>query len=218
MRKTKQDALATRSAILDAAERLFHERGVAVTSLQDIAQAAGVTRGAIYWHFKDKADLFDAMMQRVILPMEASADKLLAPGAEAPPLARLREHIAALFAYIAGNEQVRRVFDIAINRTEYVNDLAGAREQRDAGRRDYVQRLHETLAAAQRQGALAAGLPLAAATTGLFALVDGLIRSWTEDPQSFDLPAVGRLAVDRYLAGLAPPAPAPTGKGAARRR
>lgn len=77
-RRTKKDALLTRSALLDAAECLFQERGVSRTSLADIARAAGVTRGAVYWHFKDKADLFGAMLERVTLPLEADMGRLLA--------------------------------------------------------------------------------------------------------------------------------------------
>ncbi|MBV5333220.1 TetR family transcriptional regulator, partial [bacterium] len=64
-RKTKEEAQETRKAILDAAETVFQERGVSRTSLAEIATAAGVTRGAIYWHFANKAELFDAMIQRV---------------------------------------------------------------------------------------------------------------------------------------------------------
>ena len=69
-RRTKADAQTTRNNLLDAAEQLFLSRGVSHTSLNDIATAAGTTRGAIYWHFKDKADLFNAMMERVTLPLE----------------------------------------------------------------------------------------------------------------------------------------------------
>ena len=70
-RRTKEEAQETRHRILDTAERVFLKKGVARTSLADVADAAGVTRGAIYWHFKNKADLFEAMMDRVSLPMEA---------------------------------------------------------------------------------------------------------------------------------------------------
>ncbi|WP_141397381.1 TetR family transcriptional regulator, partial [Polaromonas sp. AER18D-145] len=70
VRRTKEDALATRHKLLDAAEHLFQAQGVSRTSLQDIARRAGATRGAVYWHFKDKADLFNAMMERVTLPLE----------------------------------------------------------------------------------------------------------------------------------------------------
>ena len=71
-RRTKPDALATRCKLLDTAEHLFHLEGVSGTSLQDIALHAGSTREAIYWHFKDKAELFNAMMGRITLPMEAA--------------------------------------------------------------------------------------------------------------------------------------------------
>jgi TetR/AcrR family acrAB operon transcriptional repressor len=53
-RRTKEEAAATRESILDAAEQLFVKQGVSRTTLQHIATAAGVTRGAIYWHFNDK--------------------------------------------------------------------------------------------------------------------------------------------------------------------
>src|SRR5688500_12124271 len=62
-RRKKEDALETRHRILDTAARVFLKKGTARTSLDDIAAAAGVTRGAIYWHFKNKIDLFDAMAQ-----------------------------------------------------------------------------------------------------------------------------------------------------------
>ena len=52
-RRTRDEALETRNTILDTAERVFSERGVSHTTLADIAAAAGVTRGAIYWHFKN---------------------------------------------------------------------------------------------------------------------------------------------------------------------
>ena len=59
-RRTKEDAEATRNKLLDAAAEVFFAKGVAGASLSEVAQAAGLTRGAIYWHLKDKVDLFDA--------------------------------------------------------------------------------------------------------------------------------------------------------------
>lgn len=56
-RRTKEKALLTRESILDAGERLFVERGYWPVSLEDIAESAGVTRGALYWHFSGKGDL-----------------------------------------------------------------------------------------------------------------------------------------------------------------
>ena len=90
VRKTKEEARETRNRILDAAEQVFYDKGVSRTSLADIAAQAGVTRGAIYWHFANKGDLFTAMFDRVLLPLdELSA----AMGESTDPLARLAEKL-----------------------------------------------------------------------------------------------------------------------------
>ncbi len=202
-RKTKEEAQATRERLLDAAEHLFQRRGVATTSLHDIACEAGVTRGAVYWHFADKSDLIDAMLRRVFLPMQSQSDSLLARPGDATPLAHLREHVAGMLGTIAADEQVRRVIDITSNKVEYVEALGPVREHRAALRQDYIGRLERTLARAQALGELARDLPARALAIGLFALVDGLVRHWVIEPASFDLRRVGTAAVDRYLSGLA---------------
>src|SRR5438270_1201693 len=126
-RRTREEALATRAQILDAAERVFHDKGVAHASLEDIAAAAQVTRGAIYWHFRDKAELFDAMMQRVVLPVEAISE-----GADcceqADPLELLRRTAIDVLLRTARDAKTRRVFEIAYHKCEYVGDAAGVRE------------------------------------------------------------------------------------------
>ena len=91
VRRTKEEAQETRSRIIDAAEQVFHSKGVASASLEEIAAAAEVTRGAIYWHFKDKAELFDAMMQRVVLPVEDMLETTSCGGVT-DPLEMLRLH------------------------------------------------------------------------------------------------------------------------------
>lgn len=78
MRRTKEDSEKTRTAILLAAEELFLEKGVSHTSLEQIARAAGVTRGAVYWHFQNKAHLFNEMLNQVRLPPEQLTERLSA--------------------------------------------------------------------------------------------------------------------------------------------
>ncbi len=56
-RKTKEDAEETKDSILEAATKVFMDKGFSNASLEQIAKKAGVTRGAIYWHFKNKMDI-----------------------------------------------------------------------------------------------------------------------------------------------------------------
>ena len=200
-RRTKQDAERTRARILDMAEREFQRRGVSRTSLEQIARAAGVTRGAVYWHFRNKADLFNAMLNRVTLPLEA---EILKSGERTldDPVAQIRNsYVAALRATVA-DPQARRVFEVALFKVEHGHALRGGHARRLAGLRHRVANVARGLRRAARLGLWKSALPARAAAQGVEALVDGLISNWMIDPQAFDLVRVGEQALDAYLRGL----------------
>ncbi len=200
-RKTKEDALATRELILDAAERVFHLRGVSRTSLQEIAKDAGLTRGAIYWHFENKGELFHAMIQRVTLPMMARNTEIT-PADEARPLDKIRQNTAAALHQIANDPQVRRVFEIATQKVEYVDELLSVREHHITGRNECIDDTHRLMQLARDQGQIRTDLDLRSATLGVFALIGGLKYNWLLEPEAFDLEAVGAQILETYLAGL----------------
>ncbi|WP_423457618.1 TetR family transcriptional regulator [Ottowia sp. VDI28] len=158
-RRTKEDAQATRTALLDAAERVFQLRGVSRTSLSDIAQAAGVTRGALYWHFKDKAALFNAMMERVTLPLEGGLCLSGAAAAAADPVAEMRQGLVHALRQIARDEQTRRVLEIATMMVEHIEELSAVRERHLQAQREHVERLRTTLEEASRQRGCASRCP-----------------------------------------------------------
>lgn len=201
VRRTKADAQATRHQILDAAEAEFLSRGVAHTRLQDVAVAAGVTRGAIYWHFQDKAELFNAMMERALLPCEGAAERALEVAGD-HPLAQLTEMALGPLRVLAESAQVQRVFRIAMHQTEYTAELEPVQQRYKEGIGEFQLQLVETLMRAEAQGLLRPGLPIEAVALGLFALVDGLMHNWTLEPGRYDLMASGEVAVRTYVEGL----------------
>src|SRR3954470_10725133 len=80
---------ATRGALIAAGRRLFGERGYAGVGTEEVVAAAGVTRGALYHHFRDKRDLFRAVfveseqdllraVAEVVLPVEGHYARLAA--------------------------------------------------------------------------------------------------------------------------------------------
>jgi TetR/AcrR family transcriptional regulator, acrAB operon repressor len=198
-RRTKEDALATRHCLLDAAERVFQSKGVSATSLADIATAAGTSRGAIYWHFKDKAALYNAMIERVSLPLEHAITG--APD-RCDPLTSLRQAIMAALDKTANDPQTRRVFEVATHKVEYVESLGAVRQRHLDVRTECVTGMKQVLQRAARERGVSLPITADAAARGLHALVDGLIQNWLLDPKAFNLPRMGRQVLDRYLAGL----------------
>ena len=206
-RRTKDDALATRDHILDAAELVFEQRGVSRCSLQEIAQAAGVTRGAIYWHFENKADLANAMFKRVTLPLEEQIHRSADPDL-ADPLLEVRNSLLNALRTTMTDPQVQRVFTIATQKVEYVDELLAVRERRVNTRNGCLHHVEIGLKRAMAAGRIDRRVPASTVAVGLHALVDGLIINWLLDPTAFDLVKVGTQALDAYLAGLALKAPA----------
>ena len=200
-RRTKQDADATRSRLLDAAELVFYEKGVSRASLNDIACAAGLTRGAIYWHFKDKGDLFNAMMDRVTSPLQEASCESSAMGCVSP-LQRLRERVELVQRSIATDERMWRVFEIALFRVEYVDEMAVARDRHIEGCTTFQAKLELDLQAAAAHEGVTLAQGSLAAVIGLRAVFEGLMHSWLLNKDQFDLVAVSRVAVDTYLNGL----------------
>ena len=72
MRRTKADSMQTRAALIEAALDLFDEQGVSKTTLAQVATRASVTRGAVYWHFSNKEDLFAALCDFIFAEFEQS--------------------------------------------------------------------------------------------------------------------------------------------------
>lgn len=201
VRRTKEDAQVTRNSLLDAAKWLFQAQGVSRTSLNDIARKAGTSRGAIYWHFKDKADLFNAMMERVTLPLEQAFENVARESAVAP-LEEVREALRGALHLIATDERTRRVFEVATQKVEYVDELQAVRLRHLAVRNEFIAQVEQGLKLAAANQKLASVISMSAAAQGLHAMVDGLIQNWLLDTSAFALAETGAQVIDVYLAGV----------------
>ncbi len=200
-RRTKEEAQATRSHILDTAELVFEQHGVSGTSLNEIAIAAGLTRGAIYWHFDDKADLFNAMMDRVTLPLEARDEAGGFTGDDIT-LSQVRGGFVDLLRKVINDPQLRRVLGIAAHKVEYVGAMDAVRERHLKMRNSCLDDLERALKRAVRTGQMPKGISPRAGAIGLLALFDGLLLNWMLDRANFNLLRVGGQVFDAYVRGL----------------
>jgi TetR/AcrR family acrAB operon transcriptional repressor len=185
-RRTKEEAQETRNRILDAAEHVFFEKGVSRTSLGDIAQQAGVTRGAIYWHFANKGDVFTAMFDRVLLPLDELGAASLDP-LEADPLGRLKEIVCWCLRSTATDPQRRRVFDILFLKCEFVEDMGPVMARHQTNMREGTQKIEGALKNAVSKNQLPADLDTQRAATIVHAFVGGCLRDMLVLPDTVDL-------------------------------
>lgn len=200
-RKTKTAALATRNQILDAAERVFGDRGVARTSLHEIAESAGLTRGAVYWHFKDKYDLLSALWQRCLLPLEA-AFAVIDAEHDDDALTRIRAKVRGVAARIVHDPRTRNMMGIVLLRCEMVDEIAAAQQMIVGEREDCLQQMACEFRSAVAAGQLRADVDPDAAAIDLHGIIDGLCYHWLLEPTRFDFEARVTACTDAWLAGL----------------
>ena len=211
MRRTQADAAATREAILDATEEVFLEHGVARSSLEQIARRAGVTRGAIYWHFTDKRDLFAAMVERVRLPLQDVADAYRQRSGGKDPLGLLRQLCSLVLARLDEDRHHRNVYQILMNRCEYAGEMNPVFERQKAIDEESLRKVEEDFRRARRLGQLAPSVEPRVATLALYSLMYGIHLTWLREPDCFCLRKDGEAMVDLFFAGLHDATAAPTG-------
>ncbi|MQW85377.1 TetR family transcriptional regulator [Sinorhizobium saheli] len=197
MRRTKADAEATRQKILNAAERMFYFKGVSNTTLEDVAKEAGVTRGAIYWHFANKTDLFLALYQAVPLPHEDMIAREIETEAF-DTLAIVESATSDWLETLARDEQRQRILAIML-RCDYDNDMSMVLErQREIDER-HDATLELAFTRALERGQLQESWTPSSATRALRWMMMGLCTEWLLFGRRFDLVAEGRDALRRLF-------------------
>ena len=186
VKRTKEEAEQTRQALLDAAMTVFHQRGVARASLDQIACAAGLTRGALYWHFKNKEHLFEALCERHLAVMHEEMHHMLENDSPQAWDTLVQTHIGFL-QRLAEDETFRQFFAILHLKCEETSDMEGItvilRNYRYLWHRQTIQALRM----GQRHGRLPATLQVEKACVLQISAFLGLVTAWLSEPDSFDM-------------------------------
>lgn len=112
-KKTKEDAEKTRLALLDSALEVISQNGLVKTTLNQIAIHAGVSRGAIYWHFEDKNALITALWEEQLKPQHQLMQQIGSSDAAEIPAKML--HIAhSLFSQLLHNHKLQTLAKLSM--------------------------------------------------------------------------------------------------------
>jgi AcrR family transcriptional regulator len=182
--------------LLDAAVRLFAEKGFDGTSVQEIVERAAVTKGAMYHYFKSKDDLLYAIYHELISQQLADLERILASGLS--PAGTVRAIIVDLVETTTARLASAAVFAQEMHKLAD-EPMAALRAQR----RRYHESLRDLIADGQKSGAFA---PVASADT-VTLVVFGLINQlpqWYQPDGPKSPRHLGDEVADFILAGLSP--------------
>jgi AcrR family transcriptional regulator len=177
-----------RERLLDAAAQVFTERGYRAASVEDIAAAAGVTKGAVYWNFQGKEDLFFALIDERV---DRRARELMGVTEQAPREAATAPLISRGITSIVEEQQA-----LILLLGEYWS-LAVRDEKLRVGYVERQRALRDSLARALEARHRTTGVPLTvpagALATGIIALAIGLAQERIADPEAVPEDLLGEL-------------------------
>lgn len=184
-RPCKADSDQTRDKILDAAELEFLERGFSRSTLNGIAKRAGVTRGAIYWHFSDKVALFDGMLERVQLPMESFLCDAVRVGQ--PPLEALYQVCRESILMLLNSPRSQRVYTILFHRCERVAELSDLISRENHMRETMQKQVEQLIEQGQRDGSVRSQSSPQTLAWALKSYMSGIYTLWLREPDEIEL-------------------------------
>ncbi|MCW8195909.1 TetR family transcriptional regulator [Proteobacteria bacterium 005FR1] len=200
-RKTKAEALATRADILDAAIQVFMDKGVAGATLEQIAEAAGVTRGAIYWHFKNKLEIFRELNNEV----QSSFVQTLLEDLDREheePLEQLRELCIELLVDLERNPRKRSILLILFLRCDYSGEMAAELQQQQENQRKNVRVFANYFKRAIDKGHLAREVDPNVLSMSLMCYLSGIVFESFRCPGALNLKSNAGKLVDQFFSGL----------------
>ena len=199
MRRTKEEAARTRDAIVEAALACFDDHGIAHATLDEIAAAAGVTKGAVYHHFGGKRAILHEIRERVSLPLLDKADTALLAAGPRPALERIERFLLAIIDLVETDARTRRALGVMHFKCEYVGDMGEELAGMLRNHRHLIDALETAYKQARREGALLPGISprVAALTTAAF--LNGLVRVWLIDAIRDGVRKLAREAVRTHM-------------------
>lgn len=200
-RKTKEEAEATKEAILEAAAKVFVDKGVAKASLEEIASEAGVTRGAVYWHFKNKCDIFAALHDQLYVTFSEMILQGLEKGCP-HPLHQLKSLCVDLLLDLERNQQKKRVLTIFFLRCDYSGEMQCFLEYQQEQRKKSMELFSRFFKRAIEKGYLPKDSDPCLLTHSLVCYITGIAFEYLRYPKLIDLEKSSSVLMDQYFQNM----------------
>jgi AcrR family transcriptional regulator len=200
-RKTKEDAAETRESILESATKVFIENGFSNTSLEQIAIKAGVTRGAIYWHFKNKMDIFRALHDQLYTPFSETILKDLEVD-NPEPLKQLEELCIQLFIDLEDIPQRKRILTIFFLKCDYSGEMQKVLECQNDRKKDSMKLFAKYFDRAREKGHISKDSDSYILTVSLMCYITGIVYEYLRNPKIINLQKDIKKLISSFFIGI----------------
>ncbi len=200
MRRTKEEAEKTRLALLKAALSVFSQKGYAATTLEDVAKEAGMTRGAIYWHFGSKAELYSALLAEYSARGGEIVQAAVAEGGSMVEI--LRRIFIRLLIAVESDPALRAVMEINLFKTEYSPELSDTLSMQVENGRILLSGISQAMEQGIEAGELRSDMEAEDLARAFIAFQNGVLHLWLIDPVAFDLGARAPQMAEILIQGI----------------
>ncbi len=185
MRRTKEEAEATRQSIFKTALKVFSRKGYSATRLEDIAKQAGVTRGAIYWHFKNKFDLYYSLMAESFSGYEKRVKEIVET--KGAPLDRIRKLMKETLVSLEMDEEYRAAEEIMFFKTELTDKLEDPMQEIVNHNQWLKSTMESLIKDSIKSGEINPDTNPRIAALALISYLNGLEMTWLMDTTAFSI-------------------------------
>ncbi len=201
VRRTKEEAQETRSKILNAASKVFCDKGYANSSLEDVAKEANVTRGAIYWHFKNKTDIFEALHDELRCPLI----KLLLNDLETDhysPIDQLQENCTKFLIDLSKNDHLQRVLTLFMKKSDYSGELEYCKKIHTKNKSEQLKLFSDYFDRAKPENKQLQHLDSDSMALSISCFMKGIIIEFLDNPTTMNIEKRAPQMMEIFFSGL----------------
>ena len=200
MRRTKEEAEITRQLLLKKALAVFSKKGYAATTLEDIAREAEVTRGAIYWHFGGKAELYNTLVREYSDRGNAIVQQAASEGGTLIEI--LHRIFFRQLQAIEDDRDLRALMELYLFKTGLVPELEEGHQQQIESGVGLIEMISGIMEQGIELGLLRSDVDPKNMAHAYLAFQNGLTQLWLTAPDQFSLKASADSFADILIAGL----------------
>ena len=197
MKRTKEEAEQTRQDLLVAALTIFSRKGLEAARLEDIAEAAGVTRGAVYHHFGGKNELYLALMEEASQVGSQAIQKAIQEGGTF--LQVVRRILVYSLSLLEEDTRFRQVMALSLQTSQSAGRIERERQQA----RSLVQSIVGFFKIGIEQGEVRPDIDPPTAARALLGYQNGLSMLWLANREAFSIKDSADALAEIYVRGIA---------------